>query len=148
VALGAGPDDAAATVSALSAGASACISRPYGSSEVMQLLNLAYSSTEGERAIVYGSISVNPTSYQVCIDGSPIYLPMLEFKLLHLLMSRAGRLVTRGEINARVWGTEHQRSNTVAVHIRRLRERIGDDPHRPRIIQTIRGLGYRFIPPT
>jgi DNA-binding response OmpR family regulator len=147
LALGAGPDDASATVDALGAGASACISRPYGASEVLQLLNLAYSSGEGERAIVYGTLSLNPMSYQLHIDGSPVYLPLLEFKLLHLLMSRAGRLVTRGEISARVWGAEQQRSNTVTVHIRRLRERIGDDPHRPRIIQTVRGLGYRFIPP-
>ncbi|HEV8166319.1 MAG TPA: helix-turn-helix domain-containing protein, partial [Actinomycetota bacterium] len=70
-----------------------------------------------------------------------------EFKLLHLLMSRAERLVTRDEISARLWGGDQQRSNTITVHVRRLRERLGDDPHHPKVIQTVRGLGYRFIPP-
>jgi DNA-binding response OmpR family regulator len=83
----------------------------------------------------------------VRLHDVPIYLPLREFKLLHLLMSRAERLVTRDEISARLWGGDQQRSNTITVHVRRLRERLGDDPHHPRVIQTVRGLGYRFIPP-
>jgi DNA-binding response OmpR family regulator len=144
--LGAGPDDAEATVRALAAGASACISRPYRSGEVAQLLNLVHSA-DGERAVVCGPISLDPASVEVRVGGEPVYLPMREFKLLHLLMSRAERLVTREEISARLWGAGRQRSNTITVHVRRLRERLGDDPHHPRVIQTVRGLGYRFVPP-
>jgi DNA-binding response OmpR family regulator len=147
IVLGAGPDDAEATVRALGAGASACISRPYRSSEVAQLLNLVRSAGDGRRVVVCGSVSINPASYEVRVGDEPVYLPMREFRLLHLLMSRAERLVTRAEISARLWGGVRQRSNTITVHVRRLRERLGDDPHRPRMIQTVRGLGYRFVPP-
>lgn len=146
--LGAGPDDADAAVRALSAGASAAVGRPYRIQEVLQLLNLARSGAiDGDRPIVHGPISLNPASFEVRIDGTPVYLPLREFKLLHLLMARAERLVTREEISARLWGGDEQRSNTITVHVRRLRERLGDDPHEPRIIQTVRGLGYRFVPP-
>jgi DNA-binding response OmpR family regulator len=146
--LGAGRGDAEAAVRALDEGASAAVGRPYRINEVLQLLNLAYVGLgDDDRPISCGPITLNPASYEVRIDGDPVYLPLREFKLLHLLMSRAERLVTREEIRARLWGTEAQRSNTITVHIRRLRERLGDDPHEPRIIQTVRGLGYRFVPP-
>jgi DNA-binding response OmpR family regulator len=145
IVLGVGPDDAQATVRALGAGASACISRPYGAYEVTQLLSLARAGDD--RSIVCGPITLNPGSFEVRLHDVPIYLPLREFKLLHLLMSRAERLVTRDEISARLWGGDQQRSNTITVHVRRLRERLGDDPHHPKVIQTVRGLGYRFIPP-
>jgi len=145
IVLGVGPDDAQATVRALGAGASACISRPYGAYEVTQLLSLARAGDD--RSIVCGPITLNPASFEVRLHDVPIYLPLREFKLLHLLMSRAERLVTRDEISARLWGGDQQRSNTITVHVRRLRERLGDDPHHPKVIQTVRGLGYRFIPP-
>ena len=146
IVLGVGPDDAQATVQALGAGASACISRPYGTYEVTHLLSLARAG-DGDRSIVCGPINLNPASFEVRVHDVPIYLPLREFKLLHLLMSRAERLVTREEISARLWGSDQQRSNTITVHVRRLRERVGDDPHHPKVIQTVRGLGYRFIPP-
>jgi DNA-binding response OmpR family regulator len=145
IVLGVGPDDAQATVRALGAGASACISRPYGAYEVTQLLSLARAGDD--RSIVCGPITLNPASFEVRLHDVPIYLPLREFKLLHLLMARAERLVTRDEISARLWGGDQQRSNTITVHVRRLRERLGDDPHHPKVIQTVRGLGYRFIPP-
>lgn len=145
IVLGVGPDDAQATVRALGAGASACINRPYGAYEVTQLLSLARAGDD--RTIVCGPIALNPASFEVRLHDVPIYLPLREFKLLHLLMSRAERLVTRDEISARLWGGDQQRSNTITVHVRRLRERLGDDPHHPKVIQTVRGLGYRFIPP-
>jgi len=145
IVLGVGPDDGQATVRALGAGASACISRPYGAYEVTQLLSLARAGDD--RSIVCGPIILNPASFEVRLRDVPIYLPLREFKLLQLLMSRAERLVTRDEIAARLWGGDQQRSNTITVHVRRLRERLGDDPHHPKVIQTVRGLGYRFIPP-
>jgi DNA-binding response OmpR family regulator len=145
IVLGVGPADAQATVRALGAGASACINRPYGAYEVTQLLSLARAGDD--RSVVCGPITLNPASFEVRLHDVPIYLPLREFKLLHLLMSRAERLVTRDEISARLWGGDQQRSNTITVHVRRLRERLGDDPHHPKVIQTVRGLGYRFIPP-
>jgi DNA-binding response OmpR family regulator len=146
VVLGVGPGDAEATVRALGVGATACINRPYGAVEVVQLLNLAHTN-DAERALVHGPISLDPASFDLRVNGRPVHLPLREFRLLYLLMSRAERLVTREEISSRLWGRGHRRSNTITVHVRRLRERLGDDPHHPRIIQTVRGLGYRFVPP-
>jgi len=83
---------------------------------------------------------------EVSISGQRVRLPLREFQLLHFLMANADRVVTRYQIVAAVWkGEDH--SNTVNVHIRRLRARLGDDPNHPRVIVAVRGIGYRLIPP-
>ncbi|MCP4418730.1 MAG: winged helix-turn-helix transcriptional regulator, partial [Chloroflexi bacterium] len=69
-----------------------------------------------------------------------------EFELLSLLMSQAGNVVTRAELFDKVWGTDWLGdTRTLDVHTRWLREKIEDDPSQPRYIQTVRGVGYRFV---
>lgn len=78
-------------------------------------------------------------------DGEPLNLRYKEFELLSLLVSRAGEVVTRAELFDEVWGTDWLGdTRTLDVHIRWLREKIEEDPSSPRLIQTIRGVGYRF----
>jgi DNA-binding response OmpR family regulator len=78
-------------------------------------------------------------------DGQPLNLRYKEFELLSLLVSRAGEVVTRAELFDEVWGTDWLGdTRTLAVHIRWLREKIEEDPGSPRLIQTVRGVGYRF----
>ncbi len=78
-------------------------------------------------------------------DGEPLKLRYKEFELLSLLVSRAGEVVTRAVLFDEVWGTDWLGdTRTLDVHIRWLREKIEEDPGSPRLIQTVRGVGYRF----
>ncbi len=77
-----------------------------------------------------------------------IKLPLKEFELLEMLLSNPGRVVTRDTLIDRVWGMDYVGdTKTLDVHIKRLRSRIEQDPSRPVLITTIRGLGYRFESP-
>jgi two-component system response regulator RegX3 len=68
-----------------------------------------------------------------------------EFELLELLLRNAGRVLTRGQLIDRVWGSDYfGDTKTLDVHIKRIRAKIEDDPGEPRMLLTVRGLGYRF----
>ena len=74
-------------------------------------------------------------------------LPPKEFALLELFLLRAGRLLTRDVLISKIWGNDYfGDTRTLDVHVKRLRTRIEEDPHRPRHLMTIRGLGYKFEP--
>jgi two-component system response regulator RegX3 len=81
----------------------------------------------------------------VTLAGKPIAFPLKEFELLELLMENVNRVLTRGQIIDRVWGANYfGDTKTLDVHIKRLRSKIEEDPARPKYIQTVRGLGYKF----
>jgi two-component system response regulator RegX3 len=72
-------------------------------------------------------------------------MPLKEFDLLELLVRNAGRVLTRGQIIDRVWGSDYVGdTKTLDVHVKRLRAKIEVDPPDPRLILTVRGLGYKF----
>jgi DNA-binding response OmpR family regulator len=94
-----------------------------------------------------GEIRLEPASHQVKLRGQPIELTPKEFDLLHLLMSRAGEVLTTNEILSTVWGPEFiGASELVYMHISWLRQKLSDNPHHPQLIHTVRGVGYRFMP--
>ena len=93
-----------------------------------------------------GGLRLDPSSLEVSLHGRPVRMPMRELRLLQLLMAHADRVVTREEIRDTVWGGSPG-SNTITVHVQRLRQRLGDDQVDPRLILTIRGVGYRLVPP-
>ena len=79
------------------------------------------------------------------MNGANIALPLKEFELLEFLLRNAGRVLTRGQLIDRVWGGDYYGdTKTLDVHIKRLRSKIEADPANPVLIQTIRGLGYKF----
>jgi two-component system response regulator RegX3 len=81
------------------------------------------------------------------VRGNPIHLPRKEFELLELLMENAGRVLSREVLLDRVWGPDYfGDTRTLDVHIKRLRSKCEEDPHRPTHLITIRGLGYKFVP--
>ncbi len=93
-------------------------------------------------------LMVDPARHRVTRDGSEIALKPKEFELLVFLITRAGQVFTREQILAAVWGYDYAGdSRTVDTHVKTLRERLGDDASRPRWIETIRGVGYRFRDP-
>jgi two-component system, OmpR family, KDP operon response regulator KdpE len=95
-----------------------------------------------------GDLAVDFSAQEVHISGERLDLTPTEYKLLYHLVRNVGQTLTHGTLLARVWGREYVNEvDYVRVYIRRLRSKLGDDPERPRYIQTERGLGYRFLPP-
>jgi two-component system response regulator RegX3 len=92
-----------------------------------------------------GNIRMDVERHQVTVNGTLINLPLKEFELLEFLMRNEGRVLTRGQLIDRVWGGDYYGdTKTLDVHIKRLRSKIEEDPANPQLIQTIRGLGYKF----
>jgi two-component system, OmpR family, response regulator RegX3 len=92
-----------------------------------------------------GPVRIDVDRHLVTVRGKGVSLPLKEFDLLELLMRNAGRVLTRGQIIDRVWGSDYVGdTKTLDVHIKRLRAKIEDDPGSPVQIVTVRGLGYKF----
>jgi DNA-binding response OmpR family regulator len=91
-----------------------------------------------------GQLVVDAAARRAEHAGAALDLTVREFDLLSFLMAHPGRAFTREELMRRVWGWEYGDMSTVTVHVRRLREKVEDDPGRPRRIVTVRGVGYRF----
>lgn len=148
VGVGVGEGDYAGA--ALVAGATACIARPYRLPELIPILRSIRPETIGtlEPVLVCGGLRLDPVTLEVRLHGRPIRLPLREYHLLRFFMIHVDRVVTREHIYDSVWGGPvSDASNTLTVHIKRLRKRLGDDQRDPQIIVTVRGLGYRFVPP-
>lgn len=94
-----------------------------------------------EKVVTVGNITINRDEYKIVQQGEELILPRKEFELLSLLASRPGKVFKREEILDKVWGNEViVGGRTIDVHIRKLREKIGDDH-----FKTIKGVGYKFV---
>ncbi|HEU5470647.1 MAG TPA: response regulator transcription factor [Actinophytocola sp.] len=151
VGAGAGSGELAATATEL--GATMVVPRPYRAVELLTLLrSLAPQPDHVElrpMAIDLGRLRIDGAVPQMWLDGVHIDLPPMEFLLIRYFAERAGSVVTRRELLRGVWGERNPpgKSNTLTVHIMRLRKRLGDDEHNPQWIKAIRGLGYQFLVP-
>jgi two-component system response regulator RegX3 len=95
-----------------------------------------------------GGIQIDPDRHLVFVRGTDVHLRRKEFELLSLLMENAGRLLTRDVLIDRIWGSDYfGDTKTLDVHIKRLRSHVEEDPSSPKLITTIRGVGYRFDAP-
>jgi two-component system response regulator RegX3 len=95
-----------------------------------------------------GGIQIDPDRHLVFVRGEDVHLRRKEFELLSLLMENAGRLLTRDVLIDRIWGSDYfGDTKTLDVHIKRLRSHVEEDPSSPKLITTIRGVGYRFDAP-
>jgi two-component system, OmpR family, response regulator ResD len=94
-----------------------------------------------------GPLALDPTARRATRRGSELALTTREFDLLEFFLRHPGRATSREELMRQVWGWEFGDLSTVTVHVRRLREKVEDDPARPRLINTVWGVGYRFDPP-
>lgn len=118
-------------------------------SRVRALLRRAYgelAASAGSERISFGDLVIDPDLMAVERGGRRVNLTPTEFRLLRYLAERPERLLSRAQIIEAVWGytADIGYDRTVDVHVRRLREKIEDDPGSPRWIQTVRGFGYRF----
>ena len=136
-----GPTDGIATL--LAAGATACVPQPYRPEDVRPLLaGVASKAATSREDLNYGLFALDRCGHIATFDGTELRLSLKEFALLEYLLTRRGRVASRREIAEAVWdGIED--TNTIVVHMKRLRHKIGD-PGDGRILQTIRGVGYRI----
>ncbi len=96
-------------------------------------------------SITVGELTIDPETHAVTLSGRTIALPPREFDLLFVLAQEAGHMVSVDDLLARVWGAEYANEpQLVYVHIRWLREKLGDDPHHPQRIISVRRVGYRL----
>jgi two-component system response regulator RegX3 len=134
----------------LEIGADDYVTKPYSTRELLARMK-AVLRRSVEPALVAGNlIEAGPVSmdierHQVFVNGEKIAMPLKEFELLELLLENVNRVLTRGQIIDRVWGSNYfGDTKTLDVHIKRIRSKIEDDPARPVHLLTVRGLGYKF----
>ena len=136
----------------LELGADDYITKPYSSRELLARMRavLRRAATEegedlAERVLSGGRVVLDIDRHTVTVDGDPINMPLKEFELLEMLMRNSGRVLTRGQLIDRVWGSDYfGDTKTLDVHIKRIRSRIEESPSAPKMLITVRGLGYRF----
>ena len=135
----------------LEIGADDYVTKPYSARELVARINAVLRRNGGEGlmgdsgVLTVQGIRMDIDRHQVSIDGIPASLPLKEFELLEFLMRNAGRVLTRMQLIDRVWGSDYVGdTKTLDVHVKRLRAKIEDDPANPKVIQTVRGLGYKM----
>lgn len=134
----------------LELGADDYVTKPFSPREVVArvraVLRRSASSSDGTREVfTIGDLELDGPRREVRRAGEPVKLTRKEFDLLYLLASRPGRVFTRAELLDEVWDFAWDGDTaTVTVHVRRLREKIEEDPSNPRHVVTVWGVGYRF----
>lgn len=134
----------------LELGADDYVTKPFSSRELVARIR-AVLRRRGEpdemlpATLEAGPVRIDVDRHVVAVRGQTIAMPLKEFDLLELLVRNAGRVLTRGQIIDRVWGSDYVGdTKTLDVHVKRLRAKIEVDPPDPRLILTVRGLGYKF----
>ncbi len=140
----------------LELGADDYITKPYSTRELLArvraTLRRADLDNDGpdeeyyeEGVLEEHGVRLDTERHTVAVRGEEIAMPLREFELLELLMRHSGRVLTRGQLIDRVWGSDYYGdTKTLDVHIKRIRSRIEEDPKDPQLVTTVRGVGYRF----
>jgi two-component system response regulator RegX3 len=136
----------------LEIGADDYVTKPYSTRELLARMKAvlrrnteAVIQESAPGIIEAGSVRMDLDRHIVEVHGEKVSMPLKEFELLELLLENANRVLTRGQIIDRVWGSNYfGDTKTLDVHIKRIRSKIEDDPARPVHLLTVRGLGYKF----
>jgi DNA-binding response OmpR family regulator len=135
-------------VMGLELGADDYLAKPFSPRELLARIRAVVRRAKGRAGpprdtVRVGGLVVDPAARRVTLDGEEIVLTGYEFALLHALARRAGRVLAREQLMELARGSaEESFDRSVDVHVSRLRQKLGDDPRRPRIIKTVRGAGY------
>lgn len=140
--------DEACTVAGFEIGADDYIGKPFGTRELLaRMKNAMRRQTKVSPLLQCGSITVDPIRGLVFKNGHELPVSALEYRLLLVFVSNKDQMLSRDRIAEELWvmTKEFVSDNTLSVYIRRLREKIEDDPQNPKIILTVRGLGYKAV---
>jgi two-component system KDP operon response regulator KdpE len=137
-------------VSALDKGANDYVVKPFSIEELLARIRVAFRSrldAEEEAAeMVLGELIVDVPRRKVSVSGRDVKLTRKEFDLLRMLAQNAGRIVTHRQILREVWGPAHEEDvHYLRIYIGHLRQKLGDDPGKPKFIESEPGVGYRLI---
>ena len=140
----------------LELGADDYVTKPYSSRELLARIRAVLRRGEGARQpdevddgdeLNLGPVEMDVDRHVVRVRGEQVGFPLKEFELLELLLRNPGRVLTRGQLIDRIWGSDYVGdTKTLDVHVKRLRSKIEPEPSTPRYIVTVRGLGYKFEP--
>jgi two-component system response regulator RegX3 len=136
----------------LELGADDYVTKPYSTRELVARIRAVLRRHAEPDELVSTTVEAGPVRmdvdrHVVSVRGEPVAMPLKEFEMLELLLRNAGRVLTRGQLIDRVWGSDYVGdTKTLDVHVKRLRGKIEPDPSAPQHIVTVRGLGYKYEP--
>jgi two-component system response regulator RegX3 len=134
----------------LELGADDYVTKPYSARELVARIRAVLrrhgdAELPSEAVLEAGPVRMDVERHTVSVDGEPVALPLKEFDLLEFLLRNAGRVLTRGQLIDRVWGSDYVGdTKTLDVHVKRLRAKLEPDPAMPKYLLTVRGLGYKL----
>ena len=138
--------DEYSTVTGFELGADDYIAKPFRPRELSSRIRNILRLTGGTGTVIsLGTITVDTVKGLASKNGKDLYLSALEYRLLLVFLNNRGRILSRAQLLEAIWDIagEFVNDNTLTVYIKRLREKIEDDPQNPDIIKTVRGLGYK-----
>lgn len=141
-------DDEVNVVMGLDMGADDYITKPFRVRELISRIHSVlrrYHKQASSPVLTIGSVEINTQDAKVKKDGSEILLTALEYRLLLIFGKHTGQVLSRAQLLDQIWdmGGDFVNDNTLTVYIKRLREKLEDDPQRPTLIKTVRGIGYK-----
>jgi two-component system response regulator RegX3 len=151
-------DDEIDKVVGLELGADDYVTKPYSSRELLARVRAVLRRREAvvttgapapaevdDDLLVAGPVQMDVERHTVRVRGEVVAFPLKEFELLELLLRNAGRVLTRGQLIDRIWGSDYVGdTKTLDVHVKRVRAKIEVDPGNPTLLLTVRGLGYKL----
>ena len=148
--------DVADKINGLDSGADDYLTKPFGINELLARVNshlrrynryreaIASAEPVKDTYHVLGGIELNEETVEVFVDGAPVRLTPIEFKILLLLMRNPGRVFSADEIYERIWNEKAVNTDTIMVHVRKIREKIEIDPKNPKYLKVVWGVGYKM----
>lgn len=140
-------------VTGLNIGADDYVTKPFAPMELLARVNsqlrryskyLNMLDKKEENVYVIGGLELNENTVQVLVDGNPVKMTPLEFKILALLMKHPGQVFSADEIYERVWNERPVGTDTIMVHVRNIREKIEINPKDPKYLKVVWGVGYKI----
>lgn len=107
-------------------------------------LNVVNSDEKDEHIYTIGGLELNEDTIEVTVDGEPVKLTPMEFKIVQLLIKNPGRVYSADEIYERIWNEKAVNTDTIMVHVRNIREKIELDPKNPKYLKVVWGVGYKI----
>ena len=142
-------------ITGLNIGADDYVTKPFTPLELMARVNSqirrytkfnnkSQEKKENDRVHIIGGIELNEDTVEVFVDGKPVKMTPIEFKILALLMKNPGRVYSADEIYERVWNEKAINTDTIMVHVRNIRDKIEINPREPKYLKVVWGVGYKM----